>query len=64
MFPSLSFNLLEGYQCAPPNFPKPAGKEHGQYCQAFKRNHKDCGGESKSNINHSVVFILQLSEKS
>jgi len=38
--------VAKGYQCAPPNFALPKGKEHGQYCQAFRRNHKDCGGES------------------
>jgi len=40
-----------GFQCAPPNVELPQTNiphpyQHGQYCQRFNQNHKNCGGES------------------
>lgn len=41
----------DGYQCAPNNgLPNNKNKEfkEGQYCEYWKNNFKNCGGESKA----------------
>jgi len=43
--------VAKGYQCAPPQFElpdvtNPHPYQHGQYCQRYSLNFKDCGGES------------------
>ena len=49
---AVQFHLPVGFQCAPPNVELPQTNiphpyQHGQYCQRFNQNHKNCGGESK-----------------